>query len=74
MQDTDLMPFGKFKGTEMIYVPDDHLLWLKNNISPKSYTYKTHREVFDYIEDNLQSIEREVNEKTDSTRLNRHPS
>lgn len=71
MKDTDIMPFGKHKGTEMIYVPAHHLLWLKENISPKSYTYKTYREVFEYIEDNLQAIKRE-HEETHSTHTNRY--
>lgn len=31
MEDTDLMPFGKFKGNQMIDVPAWHLLWLLQN-------------------------------------------
>lgn len=30
MEDTDLMPFGKHKGTELKNVPADYLLWLRD--------------------------------------------
>jgi uncharacterized protein (DUF3820 family) len=31
MKDTDLMPWGKYKGTRMIDVPATYLLWLLEN-------------------------------------------
>lgn len=30
MEDTDPMPFGKHKGTELKKVPADYLLWLRD--------------------------------------------
>lgn len=46
MKDTDLMPFGKYKGKEMQDVPDDYLIWLhKEN--------KCFGKLKEYIEDNF---------------------
>lgn len=47
--DNSLMPFGKYKGYNMINVPADYLLWLWEN-------NKCYGEVKEYIEDNLDFI------------------
>jgi uncharacterized protein (DUF3820 family) len=31
LEDSDLMPFGKYKGSKMIDVPADYLLWYLEN-------------------------------------------
>ena len=55
MTDQDLMPFGKYKGTEMANVPDIYLLWLYNRIKVKSESgdnlNKEEAFIFGYIED-----------------------
>lgn len=28
MNDNSIMPFGKYKGDRLIYVPDNYLIWL----------------------------------------------
>lgn len=56
MKDTDLMPFGKYKGTQMINVPAQYLLWLYETIDAGL--------VKDYIENNLDVLKQEIkNEK-----------
>lgn len=47
--DQTLMPFGKYKGTPLVAVPADYLLWL--------YKEKT-SDLFlrAYIEDNMQAL------------------
>jgi uncharacterized protein (DUF3820 family) len=49
MKDTDLMPWGKFKGKRLIDVPAHYLLWLIEN-------NKCSGEVKKYIEDNIDTI------------------
>lgn len=57
MKDTDLMPFGKYKGTPMANVPDDYLLWIydKLQIDQKKNIPNSERaqnqQIIDYIED-----------------------
>lgn len=53
LQDTDPMPFGKYKGTPMKEVPAYYLLWLWDNdrMSPS---------VEHYIEQNLEVLEAEA--------------
>ncbi len=36
LNDNDTMPFGKFKGSKMIDVPDSDLKWWKETISGKA--------------------------------------
>lgn len=46
LTDTDLMPFGKYKGERMIDVPDDYLIFLmKDDLKPG--------DVRTYIENNV---------------------
>lgn len=55
MGDKDLMPFGVHKDKRMIDVPAEYLLWLLAN-------NKCSGEVKEYIEDNKDVLEKEVNE------------
>lgn len=58
MEDTDLMPFGKFKDSEMQEVPAQYLLWLHRN-SDQEFRAK-YPQVFEYIDDCMQALEEEV--------------
>lgn len=53
LTDESLMPWGKYKGTKMAYVPADYLMWLYDN-------NKCSGEVKAYIEDNMDVIEVEI--------------
>lgn len=53
LTDDSLMPFGKFKGEEMINVPASYLIWLYDND-------KCSGEVKEYIEDNLDVLRVEI--------------
>lgn len=53
LTDSSLMPFGKYKGVEMVMVPDEYLLWLFQNTKKAPHSAK----VFDYIKKNLQAIQ-----------------
>ena len=53
MTDSNLMPYGKYKGTKMIDVPASYLLWLYEN-------NKCSGEVKAYITDNLDVIKEEI--------------
>lgn len=46
MNDTSIMPFGKFKGIELQEVPDSYLIWLHKE-------GKCYGELKAYIEDNF---------------------
>lgn len=46
MKDTDLMPYGKYKGEKMANVPASYLIWLYEN-------NKCFGEVLKYISDNM---------------------
>ena len=52
MTDTDLMPFGKYKGTAMTNVPPKYLLWLYEN--------GVKGDIKEYIEDNMDAIKLEL--------------
>ena len=56
MEDTDLMPFGKYKGDKMINVPASYLLWLYDN-------NKCYGTIKEYIVDNLDVLRKEVEDK-----------
>lgn len=58
MDDESLMPFGKFKGRQMIDVPASYLMWLHDNGS--SVVRSAYPGVFEYIKDNMQAIEQEI--------------
>ncbi|MDV3536801.1 hypothetical protein CMU91_14880 [Elizabethkingia anophelis] len=54
MKDTDQMPFGKYKGRQMQYVPADYLIWIFEE-------GKCTDNVKKYIEDNMNVLEHEIN-------------
>lgn len=56
MKDTDLMPFGRYKGIEMANVPPDYLLWLYED-------KRCYGRVKGYIQDNLEVIKAEIANK-----------
>ena len=53
MKDTDLMPFGKFKGFPLADVPDSYLLWLYEK-------GKCRGALKLYIHDNLDAIKQNL--------------
>lgn len=53
MNDLSIMPFGKYKGQEMIKVPSDYLLWLFEE-------NKCCVEVRIYIEENMDVIKSDI--------------
>ena len=53
LEDSSIMPWGKYKGKEMGNIPADYLLWLYDN-------EKCSGDVKDYIEDNLSVLKQEV--------------
>ena len=53
MKDTDLMPFGKFKGEEMQNVPASYLIWLFEN-------NKCTHQVRNYVVENMEVLESEI--------------
>lgn len=53
MEDTDLMPYGKYKGYAMADVPAYYLIWLFENT-------KCSGDVKEYIKDNMQALRLEM--------------
>lgn len=55
MKDTDLMPFGKYKGTPMANVPDSYLLWLYGELKEGERKgikkMEGHDNIVSYVED-----------------------
>lgn len=55
MNDKDLMPFGKHKGTPMANVPDSYLLWLYDRLKVQLETGRNlndqEHKVLMYVED-----------------------
>jgi uncharacterized protein (DUF3820 family) len=56
LKDTDLMPFGKYKGTAMANVPPSYLLWAFNKWTKTPTT----EAILGYIKDNLVGIKQEA--------------
>lgn len=54
MDDSTLMPWGKYKGVKMGNIPAFYLLWLYDN-------NKCNGEVKNYIKDNLDALKQELN-------------
>lgn len=64
LTDTDLMPFGKHKGTEMQDVPASYLLWLWDEMDGGlSINSPDSQRVYNYIEDNLEVLNQELKNK-----------
>lgn len=60
MEDTDLMPFGLYKGKEMANVPASYLKWVKDTVKKNDLT----KPVLKYIKDNWDSIEIELKKES----------
>jgi len=56
LTDESLMPFGKYQGKPMEDVPADYLMWLYDN-------EKCSEQVKAYIEDNMDVIKKQINER-----------
>lgn len=59
LKDTDLMPFGQYKGQSLGTVPDEYLLWLhgemgKKHISPFALP------LWNYLQKNIEAIKHNV--------------
>lgn len=65
MEDTDLMPFGLYKGKEMANVPASYLEWVKDNVKKNDLT----KPVLKYIKKNWDAIEIEL-EKDKKNEIN----
>jgi uncharacterized protein (DUF3820 family) len=53
LTDESLMPYGKYKGLQMIKVPANHLIWLYEN-------NRCSVEVKEYVLDNLEVLKDEI--------------
>lgn len=53
MEDTDIMPWGKYKGLKMQDVPAEYLLYLYENLLDKG------SDIYQYIVDNLDTIKKQ---------------
>lgn len=56
LTDTSIMYFGKYKGRELQDVPAQYLLWIHEFGNPD-------RKMRDYIEDNMDVLKKEMNER-----------
>ena len=63
MEDTDLMPFGLYKGKKMANIPASYLRWVRENVKPKDLT----KPVLKYIKNNWDAIEIELKKEKDET-------
>lgn len=58
MEDTDLMPFGKYKEDQMINVPASYLIWLGENASKGVRII--YPKLFEYIKENMDVLKKEI--------------
>lgn len=58
MEDQDLMPFGKYKGTPMADVPASYFIWLHNESSTN--VRNAFPRVYEYIVDCMDALKEEV--------------
>lgn len=69
-EDTDLMPFGRFKGKVLSDVPASYLKWLYNEMKPRWFKYelttqsteldKVNLKTFNYIHNSMDAIDEEL--------------
>lgn len=59
MKDESVMPIGKYKGEKMANIPPEYLLWLLENGN-------TYGELKQYLIDNKEVFESEINYKNKS--------
>ena len=56
MEDSSIMPFGKYKGIKLANVPPEYLIWLYENAN-------VYGELKKYIEDNMDVLKFETDKK-----------
>jgi hypothetical protein len=61
LQDEDLMPYGKFRGTKMANVPASYLLWLADELKKTALNKRTlqNKSLLKYIEENMDVLKKE---------------
>ncbi len=64
LNDNDLMPFGKHQGVKMANVPCEYLMWLWENGKVSAFN---RRDVYGYIKDNMDVIEKKIQRKRDQS-------
>lgn len=60
MEDEDIMPFGKYKGTAMANVPAEYLIWLYDELASSDIIDGNRRDVFGYIEERIEDLQDEI--------------
>ena len=60
MTDSDLMPFGKYKGTKMANVPAKYLIWLYENTDNN---FRGAQEVSRYTFANMDVLKKQAEEE-----------
>ena len=65
LQDTDLMPFGKYKDQALVNVPASYFIWLRDNIKLKALNKQSlaEKKLMEYIEHNMDALEIELKVK-----------
>ena len=61
MTDTTILNFGKYKGKMLGQIPAQYLLWFEDNLKDKNSTWA--KELKEYIEDNRQALNKEIDEE-----------
>ncbi|WP_430811292.1 MULTISPECIES: putative quorum-sensing-regulated virulence factor [unclassified Carboxylicivirga] len=69
LTDNDPMPYGKHQGKPMIDVPASYLMWLWENNKVKKTSGGTRNAVYWYIHENLDVIEKELNEQNNENEI-----
>jgi hypothetical protein len=68
-QDTDLMPFGKFKGEPLQDIPASYLKWLYDEMKPECGTNAlgninpNKQKIFNYIHNSMDAIRLELKDR-----------
>ena len=61
MTDTKILNFGKYKSKMLGQIPTQYLLWFEDNLKDKNSTWA--KELKEYIEDNRQALNKEIDEE-----------
>ena len=57
LTDNSYMKIGKHAGKKLEDIPDDYLIWLYAELAKKKKLFGYERQLWDYIQDNLDSLE-----------------
>ena len=62
LTDNSIMPWGKHKGKKLANIPNDYLLWLRDEIQKTVPIRRSldNKELLEYIEDNMDVINKET--------------